>query len=147
MNTHRLEVLLDYLRTSVIAHTPGRFNLATWAGNADHPWEGKPDLSCGTSACAVGLATTIPEFAEAGLRLAVSTTGEDAGLVYDCKEDGNYYSNFRAVEKFFDILPSEANYLFSRGSYENEEDTTADEVADRIKSFLSSFLDDEFSEE
>jgi len=141
MNTHRLEVLRDYLRVSIIAHTPGRFNLATWAGNPDHPWEGKPDLSCGTSACAVGLATTIPEFAAAGLKLEPLVEGENAGLVYMDAESGHTYYGFHAVQKFFDISASEANRLFSVGSYDSEELTTADEVADRIQAFL----DKEFS--
>lgn len=135
MNTHRLEVLRDYLRVSTIAHTPGRFNLATWAGNPDHPWEGKPDLSCGTSACAVGLATTIPEFAAAGLKLEQLYEG-GVGLVYMDAESGHTYNSFHAVQKFFDISASEANRLFSVGSYDSEELTTADEVADRIQSVL-----------
>jgi hypothetical protein len=139
MNTHRLEVLRDTLRTSTIAHTPGRFNLNTWAGNDEIPWEGNPDLSCGTSCCAVGLGTTIPEFAAAGLCLDASIgDGGDAGLVYKCKEDGHCYSSFHAVEKFFELSSRDAYYLFSVGSYPY--DATADEVADRIDLFLSASL-------
>jgi len=141
MNTHRLEVLRNTLRTSTIAHTPGRFNLNTWAGNEDIPWEGNYDLSCGTSCCAVGLGTTIPEFAAAGLRLD-RNDGYDAGLVFDSSEDTETYTSFRAVEKFFDLSPYDAFDLFSVGSYRNNELTTADEVADRIDLFLDrDFLD------
>lgn len=45
---------------------PERFNINKWVGDS---WEGKQDLSCGTSACALGWATTIPEFSKAGLKL------------------------------------------------------------------------------
>lgn len=45
---------------------PERFNFNVWVGAN---WKGSSDLSCGTSACALGWATTIPQFREFGLRL------------------------------------------------------------------------------
>lgn len=43
-----------------------RFNFGAWVGK---DWRGAPDLSCGTTACAIGWATTIPFFRKLGLRL------------------------------------------------------------------------------
>ena len=138
MNIHRLEVLRDALRTSTIVHTPGRFDLRTWAGNEHIPWEGNPDLSCGTTCCAVGLGTTIPEFAKAGLYLEKSDYDE-AGIVY--KMDGIKYESFDAVEKFFDISNREARMLFSPNAYDNYEQTSPNEVADRIQAFIENAED------
>jgi hypothetical protein len=45
---------------------PERFDFNRWAGN---DWDGKADLSCGTSACSFGWATTMRTFRRAGLRL------------------------------------------------------------------------------
>lgn len=44
-----------------------QFDYTNWVNRA--LWKGKADLSCGTTACALGWATTIPEFRKAGLRL------------------------------------------------------------------------------
>lgn len=43
-----------------------RFDMGHWVGS---DWEGAPDLSCGTSACAAGWATTDPWFRRRGLWL------------------------------------------------------------------------------
>lgn len=45
---------------------PTRFNYESWVGDS---WEGRSNLSCGTTACALGWATTIPSFRKLGLRL------------------------------------------------------------------------------
>lgn len=59
----RLLKLADFLETV----PEGRFDFGHWAGE---DWRGAQDLSCGTSACAMGWAPSIPEFAALGLRLA-----------------------------------------------------------------------------
>lgn len=43
-----------------------RFDYTNWVGR---DWKGKRDLSCGTSACALGWATTMPRFRKLGLRI------------------------------------------------------------------------------
>lgn len=58
----RLEVLAAVLDKV----EPERFNFSHWVGEE---WEGKPDLSCGTTACGMGWACTIPEFQDLGLEL------------------------------------------------------------------------------
>lgn len=47
-------------------HVPHQFDYNQWIGL---DWEGKADLSCGTSACALGWATTIKSFRRLGLRV------------------------------------------------------------------------------
>lgn len=50
-----------------VEKTPAkRFNFATIVGDN---WGGLPDLSCGTTACALGWATTMPLFRKLGLHL------------------------------------------------------------------------------
>jgi hypothetical protein len=44
-----------------------KFDFTTWVNK--FTWGGKADLSCGTTACAMGWATTIPAFRKLGLRL------------------------------------------------------------------------------
>ncbi|MGH7749129.1 MAG: hypothetical protein ACREQ5_30855, partial [Candidatus Dormibacteria bacterium] len=68
----RLLRLADFLENDVPAD---RFDFAHWVGK---DWAGAPDLSCGTSACALGWATTIPEFQALGLKLSGP---KDAALV------------------------------------------------------------------
>jgi len=135
-NKHRMQVLYNFLLTAPLT---GRFDLRSWAGNDDIPWEGNPNLSCGTSACAVGWATTIPEFRDAGLHLT-SGWGEaglhltDAGLEYNCPEDGITYPAFTGVEKFFGINFDTAMWAFSNDAYDGE--ATPQDVAERLQYLL-----------
>lgn len=106
MHADRLLKLADFLDTL----PPERFNYSHWVGNA---WGGKPDLSCGTTACALGWATAIPEFQAMGLCLqrdgygeVCVTLGED---VSDC--EGAEHS-FLAAKKLFGITFRQAEFLF-----------------------------------
>ncbi len=58
----RLEKLADFMETV----PRKKFNFNVIVG---HDWGGKPDLSCGTTACALGWATTMPLFRRLGLYL------------------------------------------------------------------------------
>ena len=106
------------------------FNLATWVGNDDVPWEGKDDLSCGTSACAMGWATTIPEFKEMGLRLEQTTRNGQGFIAF------GEFKHFEAAAKFMDITLKEAEYLFNPDQYPDDEDTSRLQVCDRIENFV-----------
>lgn len=68
VHRRRLLRLAKFLRRLA----PRRFNFAQWIDR--NSWKGKADLSCGTSACAVGWATTIPQFRRLGLRFRVRDT-------------------------------------------------------------------------
>jgi hypothetical protein len=62
---------------------------------------------CGTVACAMGWAATIPEFAEAGLKL-------DREYSYP---EFDYYAGFGAAAAFFEISYDDAVELFSSSGY------------------------------
>jgi len=62
MNKRRLLKLAEFLEKL----PRKRFNYRRWVGG---DWGGAKDLSCGTNACALGWATTIPTLRRAGLRL------------------------------------------------------------------------------
>lgn len=62
VGNRRLLVLADFLEKL----PPKRFDMGNWVG---HDWQGAADLSCGTTACMLGWATTIHQFRRLGLRL------------------------------------------------------------------------------
>lgn len=78
----------------------GRFYYGNWTGE---DWKGNPDLSCGTSACAMGWAAAMPAFVKLGL-----TIGTD-GVPVDTKNDA--YGE-RAGCRVFGLTDNEANALF-----------------------------------
>lgn len=63
MNRHRLAVLLHHLRHNV---KDDKFSLDEWVL---FDLKVGYDISCGSMGCALGHATTIPEFQEAGLHM------------------------------------------------------------------------------
>lgn len=58
----RLLLLADFLEKL----PRKRFDYSSWVGEG---WQGASDLSCGTTACALGWAAVMPEFRRLGLRL------------------------------------------------------------------------------
>lgn len=96
MHARRLLKLADFLET--IPET--RFDLRTWVGDS---WKGKQDLSCGTTACALGWACTMPEFRKLGVRLK---RGELKGPGIVGRRDSD--------------APAVAKHLFGIGDYDDE---------------------------
>lgn len=130
MNIERMTRLRNYLRDNV---RDEKFNLGTWVGTVTKPWKGLQDLSCGTVACAMGHAASIPEFQAAGLSLKPTYEGSVRGtLVYNGLED------FDAAVAFLDIPMSVAVMLFDPESYEDGSHTSRDEVVDNITEYLKS---------
>lgn len=74
--------------------------------------------TCGTTACAMGWACTVPEFKRAGLKMQ----GFEPHFKNAC--------GFTAAEKFFDISENDAAFLFGA---ENEGITPKQEAARIIK--------------
>ena len=106
MNKERLTLLANHLRTV----PPERLDMTVW--------------TCGTVACAVGHACTIPELQEQGLSLSwISRSPDYAG------ERG-----WAAVTKFFDLSWGASKLLFNSDSYVKP--PTPTEVADRIDYFV-----------
>ena len=114
----RLEILADRLEAFV--PTPEcQFDMEIW--------------ECGTAACAVGLACQIPEFNSLGLRLERTSWG---GLIMASEPVFADHTNWDAVRVFFGITLKEAFWLFSEEQYPDD-DTTAQEVAARIRTLLA----------
>jgi hypothetical protein len=126
MNRERLLRLADFL----VGLSPERFDLAYW-------YREKP---CGTVACAIGWATTIPEFQAAGLGL-----GRHAWFWND--EEPIYFPTFRdedsrhvygeaTVRQFFGLKDHrQFQYLFTDESYPADA-CGPTHVAFRIRQFV-----------
>lgn len=117
-----------------------RFFYGLWVGD---DWAGKPDLSCGTTACAMGWATAIPEFRELGLRMRrfkTDTGGFVAlrGARFDEYEDDFFDLTAAAAERVFGLDYDETNCLFVPGHNVDSllSDATAKEVAAHIRKFV-----------
>jgi hypothetical protein len=127
MNKERLLRLADFLEREV---PENRFDLAKWSNG---------DLSlCGTTACACGWATTIPEFAEAGLKLERYEHKLDDGEVLISRDIVfGEFTSFDAVTEFFDLPDhKDSSYLFYVDRYPNGERTTKHDVVERIRQFV-----------
>lgn len=138
MHVDRLRRLAFHLRNDVKDEV---FNLATWVGNDDVPWEGKEDLSCGTSACAMGWATTIPEFKQLGLHLERLSPSGQGFIVF------GEFKHFEAAAKFMDITYKESEYLFDPSKYPEDDYTTRLQVCERIEDFIENGMEEEDEDE
>jgi hypothetical protein len=110
MNQERLQQMVTMLR-GLPPKPEVEFRLWSW--------------NCGTSACAVGHACMDPFFQDQGLQMSVNGAPRFGGE-----------SSWAAVRLFFDLDAMSAEYLFSYEAYENGGSATAEEVSDRIESFL-----------
>lgn len=126
VHARRLLKLADFLKKLPVK----RFDYTSWVGV---DWEGAPDLSCGTTACALGWATTIPEFRRLGLRLKrKSPWGGFPALV--ASRGGPTSQAARAVEKIFGLDQSAFRFLFMPAPFERR--ATPREVAKKIRQFV-----------
>jgi hypothetical protein len=132
----RLLLLADFLEEL----PPGRFDYAQWAGM---DWQGKEDLSCGTSACALGWATTMPVFRRLGLRLVKNAYG--LGAVCMAGQDtvtAGIDTSFNAAAEVFKLDDEEAEFLFGPerdycGDESPREDALPSDVAAHIRAFVA----------
>jgi len=98
--------LLAYYLPSV---PPEEFNIVSWRK------------------CAIGWATKVPEFVKLGFYM---DENNPITPVY------HSYENWKAVQKFFGLSESEANYLFSMYKYNYSPYVSPIFVARRIKKFI-----------
>ena len=106
MNRARLETLLAHLKTVPVR----AFDIRGW--------------KCGTAACAIGHAGSIPELNLAG---------------FTCGFDPHYqdHTSWDAVKAFFDLERDEVSYhLFNGLAYPDGDATTLPQVIDRLSKFL-----------
>src|SRR5262245_9048968 len=86
-----------------------RFDYSKWVGSS---WAGASDLSCGTTACAAGWATTLPSFKEAGLKLESYSYFDNGGIVTHGDEVGTV-----AVADALGITHNDAVFLFTPSAF------------------------------
>jgi hypothetical protein len=119
-----------------------RFNFGDWVGP---DWKGAKNLSCGTTACALGWATAIPEFRRLGLALFPyenmdgQIQGGHIGLTHD-----DMAGEHEAAEHVFglDVENGEFEQLFmpTDDGYDGTSglpaSATAKQVARHIRAFV-----------
>jgi hypothetical protein len=109
VSNQRLLLLADFLEVLPI----DRFDYNHWVGLN---WKGAPDLSCGTTACALGWACAMPEFQALGLQLSSDTqhVAQVAKVInpkLGVPDDYGDHSLEAAMVTFGLTMP-EAEYLF-----------------------------------
>lgn len=107
MNIERLNLLAKHLCADASNPTGVKFDMGCWM-EVDS-FTSAPKQSCGTTACAFGLATLIPEFQAQGLNIqkgSITFSPEFSGL-----------TGFSAARLFFDLTMEETYLLFSPDSY------------------------------
>lgn len=105
---NRLEKLYAFLGTI----KPNRFYFGEWAMTQEAAEEYGVH-ACGSTACALGWAGSMPEFRKRGLKMKINE-GCDIGLVE--LEGKGLYSDAAGAE-FFGLTASEAEYLFIPGYF------------------------------
>lgn len=126
---NRLLKLAKFLREL----PPKRFNYGTWVG---YGWLGRTDLSCGTTACALGWAFAMPEFNKLGFSLGydkyrnIAFTSPGFG--------GKDWSD--GAKELFGLSYRQAAYLFSGVNSHlaniDPGDVTTKQVANHIVRFV-----------
>lgn len=122
MNVQRLRVLQEALRADSANPSGIRFDMEVW-GRSDR--EDFP-VDCRTQACALGFATTIPEFSKAGLNANYfrDPRSEERGFALQPTYLGN--TNFAAASAFFDIRYDQALFLFDSSYYHQKTGSSAE---------------------
>jgi hypothetical protein len=107
----------------------GKFDYGIWVDTKT--WKGMTDLSCGTTACALGWATAIPEFQKLGLYMNFDGIPKLIGRGQNAE---GWRAGYEAGAVVFGLAEEEADYIFYPEG--NEVEMTAQQVAQRIKTFL-----------
>lgn len=155
LHRERLAILRDFLRNLKLAPDQ-KFNMGTWGRHSID--ELPTELMCGTTACAAGWATTIPEFKAAGLKLRwesrVWKHGQHEGGNYEAvvevdgmPDDSHDYSmtSYKALRYFFGTDEPFDPDNYESASYDDDDEIVVQpsHVADYIDGILAA---DEVSE-
>jgi hypothetical protein len=132
MNKRRLLKLADLLEADAANECGIKFDLGLWASTEGN--QKAPELNCGTTACAVGLACISGAFKRQGL----TYTSEWGGIWPHF--DG--LREWEAVEAFFGLSASESEFLFVDSHYYRVDLPTVGAageraVAKRIRDFVA----------
>jgi hypothetical protein len=134
VNKRRLLKLADLLEVSAKSKKGIKFDLAGW-GHSD---TGRVAMSCGTTACAAGLAVVSGAFKRAGL---FNASGQPDAIHPGLQPaKGRRLFKFEAIEKLFDLGFNESSWLFSDSHYSPALRRGAEgerAVAKRIRNFVA----------
>jgi hypothetical protein len=131
MNKRRLLKLADLLEADAKNKTGIKFDLGLWGQGEDG---GAVEHSCGTTACAIGLAIVSGAFKCSGLENYFGDNSPRISPAFDGVTD------WTAVERFFSIKEKEAYFLFFQGRYPPDKQSGAvgeRYVAKRIRDFVA----------
>lgn len=116
---------------------PDKFWFGSWVG---YGWGGKPDLSCGTTACAVGWATTIPYLRKRGLHLIKLPTTKSGWptILPNVDTFTSGMQHLEGVAKFLGLTIEEYKYLFTNSMHGSlSVDATNIQVANHLREFIN----------
>lgn len=121
-----------------------KFDFRSWVSTN---WDGKSEIGCGTTACALGWATTLPQLADAGLMLVKTPGSSGIGMVclrnsVDMVDD---HSPFLASKEVFNLSREEHKLLFTPSFYNDDvhgfpllkPSATAIDVMNQIRAFVA----------
>lgn len=142
MNKRRLLKLADLLEADAKNKKGVKFDLSSWAvpagGIVFEGDERTVPVDCNTSACAMGLACISGAFKREGLTYEFDYSMTWNGFILEPRHEGR--SGFEAAASLFDIVRSDAFFLFDPDQYPpNKVKGAAAErfVAKRIRDFVA----------
>lgn len=171
MNVERLTRMRDLLRRDAANPTGVKFDLGTWAAPADGSGDGpstfelpaefdrnpghsgytvpeviKVDVSCGTQACAFGLAAISGEFAAEGLTYEFLLTCGRPSMRGHLMPTYDGYHGMSAAARLFHISDNDASYFFDPEHYDGTPKEAEGEllVAQRIDDFINDKIDEQY---
>jgi hypothetical protein len=136
MNKKRLLKLAYLLEADAKKKKGIRFDLASWGYVSD---DAMP-LSCGTTACAAGLAAVSGAFKRSGLSYRLDGCAIKITLNGQCRDRGGWKGSFLSAIKFFDLSKDEGQFLFVDRFYAGLPKSKAEGeivVAQRIRDFVA----------
>lgn len=139
MQKQRLMKLHDLLLKNAANPKGARFSLQRWV-DSQNP---KPDLTCNTTACAVGLGAISGIFKRQGLGYK-SEFGQISITLKGYRPKTTIFgrsASFLVAMRFFGLTDAQASYLFIASSYQRDDLPTLGAegeraVAERIQEFV-----------
>lgn len=103
---------------------------------ASEKWDGKQDfISCGTQACALGWAATMPSLRKVGLRLSLADGLATVHLKTTSADVADGDDLYKATEEVFGMDLDETDFIFNM--YMGQPESTPKQVAKKIRKFVA----------
>jgi hypothetical protein len=128
----RLEKLYNFLGTI----KPKKFYWGEWAMNKGYT-DKAPDMNvCGTTACALGWAASMPEFRKRGLKLVWYESNKLGWVELRTKNSDDDLDSEEAGAEFFGLTNAEADELFIPNFTQGEDEMTLGQYRKRLRKFI-----------